>query len=65
MLALAILVAEFQQEFSAGEKITFIDARPTALSKQNHIPVVSGNSRTLLTPLLGKYRNSPPSLWRQ
>jgi hypothetical protein len=38
MLALAILADELQQELSAGEKLTFIDLRPTALSKQNHIP---------------------------
>jgi hypothetical protein len=37
MLALAILAAELQQKPSAGEKLTFIDVRPTALSMQNHI----------------------------
>src|SRR5512137_1929285 len=35
---LAITPAEVQQKLSAGEKLTFIDVRPTALFKQGHIP---------------------------
>jgi rhodanese-related sulfurtransferase len=36
--ALAIAPAEVQQKLSAGEKLTFVDVRPTALFKQGHIP---------------------------
>ena len=36
--ALAISPAEVQQKLSAGEKLTLVDVRPTALFKQGHIP---------------------------
>jgi rhodanese-related sulfurtransferase len=38
MAALAISPAEVQQELNAGEKLTLIDVRPTALFEQGHIP---------------------------
>ena len=38
MAALAISPAEVQRKLSAGEKLTLIDVRPTALFKQGHIP---------------------------
>ena len=38
MTARAISPAEVQQQLNAGEKLTLIDVRPTALFKQGHIP---------------------------
>ena len=38
MAALAISPAEVQQALKAGEKLTLIDVRPTALFEQGHIP---------------------------
>jgi rhodanese-related sulfurtransferase len=38
MTVRAISPAEVQQQFNAGEKLTLIDVRPTALFKQGHIP---------------------------
>jgi rhodanese-related sulfurtransferase len=36
--ALAVSPADLRQKLSAGEKLTLVDVRPTALFKQGHIP---------------------------